>query len=45
MNGIDSISTVSCNSDETMVSCTLRGEHNIGGTYVSSDDPNTCNAK
>ena len=39
---IDSPSTISCESDETLVSCGISGWDEIQGTYIDPSNSNTC---
>ena len=39
---IDIPSTISCEQEETLVSCGIKGLQEIQGTYINPMDPNTC---
>ena len=39
---ITNLSTVSCKTNETLVSCGIDGCHAIQGTYIDPNNPNTC---
>ena len=41
-SNVESPSTVSCLSDEILVSCGVSGTNDLEGTYIDPDEPNTC---